>query len=282
MYLTSSSVPHVAWNILGIAFKYAVAKGAHRRKSTAQKPSKDEELTKRAFWCAVDAHLFQLFANHLSQVSNFPRSPVKCFQWQTVYHSGWRVRRLAISWLVTEHFASFDLDYPIECDDEYWETENPEHAFKQPPGKPCTITSFVYMLKLLVIMTFAYRTLYSTKKTKQLSGLIDEGWEQRIVAQLDSSMNQWKDSLPDFRKSLMFYPTQARTHGTQYAGIQREQIFSSFTKRCTCTLPTLLFKSKYIGPFWRKNLRYHLLPWQFVRMQRDHALMFWKWGWLEA
>ncbi|KJA20731.1 hypothetical protein HYPSUDRAFT_42804 [Hypholoma sublateritium FD-334 SS-4] len=165
VYLTSSSVPHVAWNILGIAIKYAIAKGAHRRKSTAQKPSKDEELIKRAFWCLV-------FLDRLS--SAFTGRPC------------------------TIADEDFDLEYPIECDDEYWETDNPEHAFKQPPGKPCAITSFVYMLKLLVIMTFSYRTLYSTKKTKQLSGLVDDGWEQRIVAQLDSSMNQWKDSLPDF------------------------------------------------------------------------------------
>ena len=59
------------------------------------------------------------------------------------------------------------------------------------------------MLKLFVIMAFAHRTLYSTKKTKVLSGLsFDDGWEQRIVAQLDSSMNRWKNSLPDFCKSL--------------------------------------------------------------------------------
>ena len=100
-------------------------------------------------------------------------------------------------------FARFDLDYPIECDDEYWEADDPEQAFRQPPGKPSTVTSFVHMLKLFVIMAFAHRTLYSTKKTKVLSGLsFDDGWEQRIVAQLDSSMNRWKNSLPDFCKSL--------------------------------------------------------------------------------
>ncbi|KJA20732.1 hypothetical protein HYPSUDRAFT_42806 [Hypholoma sublateritium FD-334 SS-4] len=164
VYLLSSSVPHVAWNILGLAIQSALSRGAHRRRKTCQQPSKEEELMKRAFWCLI----------FLDRVS-----------------SGFVGRPCVIA------DEDFDLDYPIECDDEYWETDDPKQAFKQPPGKACTITSFVHMLKLLEILAFAHRTLYSTKKSKVLSGLIEDGWEQRIVAQLDSSMNQWKDSMPD-------------------------------------------------------------------------------------
>jgi hypothetical protein len=95
--------------------------------------------------------------------------------------------------------SSFDVDYPMECDDEYWE---PNGDFgQQASGKPSVITSFVYQLKLCEILAFTLRTLYSTKKSKIKSGLIGNEWEHRIVAELDSSLNKWKDSLPQVCKS---------------------------------------------------------------------------------
>lgn len=97
-------------------------------------------------------------------------------------------------------YASFDVEYPIDCDDEYWETDDPDQAFKQPAGKPSTITGFIYFIKLCEILGFALRTLYTTKKSKILSGFIGSEWEGRMVAELDSAMNSWKDSLPSHRK----------------------------------------------------------------------------------
>ena len=94
--------------------------------------------------------------------------------------------------------SSFDVDYPIECDDEYWKPSGDlDH---QPNGKPSVITAFVYQLKLCEILAFTMRTLYATKKSKIRSGLIGNEWEHRIVAELDSSLNKWKDSLPEVRK----------------------------------------------------------------------------------
>lgn len=96
--------------------------------------------------------------------------------------------------------CSFDVEFPIECDDEYWEPEDPEQAFKQPSGKPCKITAFIYSLKLGQILVYTLRTLYATKKSKILSGYAGAEWERLIVSELDSSMNKWKDSLPQFCK----------------------------------------------------------------------------------
>jgi hypothetical protein len=92
---------------------------------------------------------------------------------------------------------SFDADFPVECDDEYWECEDPSQNWKQPPGKPSKVTAFNALLRLCEILAFTLRTLYSTKKSKVLTGLIGDQWEERVVAELDSSMNRWKDSLPD-------------------------------------------------------------------------------------
>lgn len=54
---------------------------------------------------------------------------------------------------------SFDLDMPIECDDEYWTHPDPEKRFKQPPGKPSTITFFNCLCRLNQILAFALRTI---------------------------------------------------------------------------------------------------------------------------
>jgi hypothetical protein len=100
--------------------------------------------------------------------------------------------------------SSFDVDYPIECDDEYWEPNGDSgQTFQQPSGKPSVITAFVYKLRLCEILASTLRTLYSTKKSKIRSGSMGSGneWEHQIVAELDSSLNSWKDELPEVRKS---------------------------------------------------------------------------------
>ena len=90
------------------------------------------------------------------------------------------------------------MEYPVECDDEYWETDDPDKAFKQPAGKPSRISAFIAHIRLAEILGFALRTLYSTKKSKMLVGLIGNEWECQVVTELDSSMNKWKDSLPHY------------------------------------------------------------------------------------
>lgn len=63
---------------------------------------------------------------------------------------------------------SFDVELPVECDDEYWvltDHPNPEKphkkcvVFKQPPGKPSKITYFNCFLRLNQILAFALRTI---------------------------------------------------------------------------------------------------------------------------
>ncbi|KAJ3490460.1 hypothetical protein NLJ89_g11431 [Agrocybe chaxingu] len=189
IYLLGTSIPHAAWNILGLGIRYACEKGAHRRKGNASKPTAEDELLKRAFWCLIS--IDRIMSSFLG-------------------------RPCAIN------DEDFDVEYPIECDDEYWETEDPEQAFKQPLGKPCIITAFVCHLKMCEILAFTLRTLYSTKKSKLLTGLIGNEWESRIVAELDSSMNQWKNSLPEFlrwtpnMKDPVFFHQSVCLHATYY------------------------------------------------------------------
>lgn len=54
---------------------------------------------------------------------------------------------------------SFDVDLPLEVDDEYWETEDPQKAFQQPPGKPAKVAAFNSYLRLTKIAAYALRKL---------------------------------------------------------------------------------------------------------------------------
>jgi len=59
-------------------------------------------------------------------------------------------------------------------------------------------------LKLAELLGFALRTLYATKKSKTLFGVIGNEWEMQVVSELDSSMNKLKDGLPHFREFVRF------------------------------------------------------------------------------
>ena len=56
---------------------------------------------------------------------------------------------------------SFDIEMPIECDDEYWDHPDPEQRWRQPPGKPSLVTAFNLYLKLNQVLAFSLRTIVS-------------------------------------------------------------------------------------------------------------------------
>ncbi|KAF8978755.1 hypothetical protein BDQ17DRAFT_1439919, partial [Cyathus striatus] len=89
----------------------------------------------------------------------------------------------------------FDLDIPMECDDEFWEHPDPEQRFKQPAGIPSTVSAFNQQLRLNRIMAFALFTIYSIK-TKFWESILQQ-WDQHIVTELDSALNKWISSLPE-------------------------------------------------------------------------------------
>ncbi|KAJ3712064.1 fungal-specific transcription factor domain-containing protein [Lentinula raphanica] len=162
-FLQGSSAPHSCWTMVGIGIRLAQDVGAHRRK--ADKPlTVENELWKRAFWVLVC--MDRLFSTGLG-------------------------RPCAIQ------DEDYDLDMPIECDDEYWEHPNPALAFKQPPGKASTVSAFNTFIRLNVLLSIALRTIYAINKSKILMGFGGDEWEQHIVAELDSALNQWVDTVPD-------------------------------------------------------------------------------------
>lgn len=67
---------------------------------------------------------------------------------------------------------------------------------QQPADKISVITFTIYHCKLVEILGVALRAFYSTDKARKQMGLVGDHWENDVVADLDSQLNEWLDSLP--------------------------------------------------------------------------------------
>ncbi|KAF8992799.1 fungal-specific transcription factor domain-containing protein [Cyathus striatus] len=162
-FLTGCSAPQTVWLLSGLGIRLAQDVGIHRRRVPRDKLTFEDELWKRAFWVLIAVD---------------------------------RVISMGIGRPCALYDDLFDLDMPIECDDEYWDYPDPAQRFKQPEGVPSTVTAFNLHLRMTKIMAFAMRTIY-TIKTKFWELILQE-WEQHIVSEIDSALNNWKSSLPDY------------------------------------------------------------------------------------
>ncbi|KIY73021.1 hypothetical protein CYLTODRAFT_387421 [Cylindrobasidium torrendii FP15055 ss-10] len=173
-YLMGTSSPQSSWTLIGLGIRYAIEMGVHRHRPGP--PNAESELRKRAFWTLI------LMDRHLG-----------------FYHG----RPSAI-----QH-EDFDLEYPIACDDEYWDT------FQQPEEKPCTIDYFICHLKLCHIMSLGLRTLYTIRRPKDMNAL-------HVLTQLDSMLNAWFSSIPQHlvwdshRQTTVFFDQSAVLHSIWY------------------------------------------------------------------
>ncbi|KAJ7625970.1 hypothetical protein FB45DRAFT_922749 [Roridomyces roridus] len=117
----------------------------------------------------------------------------------------------------TIHAQEYDVPPPLEVDDEYWET-----GFVQPAGKPSALSFFVYFVRLFEILVKALHRLYASKPKKLRMGWTAED-EVDVVAELDSLMNNFLDSLPDHLRwpdaSGIFFDQSALLQATYY-GLQ--------------------------------------------------------------
>ncbi|KAJ8490019.1 hypothetical protein ONZ51_g2571 [Trametes cubensis] len=164
MFIHSTTMPQSSWTVIGVGLRKALDVGAHRKSMYRAKPTIEDELWRRAFWSLLV----------LDITSSYGLGRPSCV-----------------------HEEEYDVGLPIECDDEYWITGDPELNFKQPPGKPSKISAYVSFIQLCRIIAYALRTIYSIRKTRAqlLSG--DQQWEERVVAELDSELNKWIDSIPE-------------------------------------------------------------------------------------
>lgn len=188
-YLSGSSFPQASWALIGIAIRFAEELGYHRRKPDGVKLTPEIEQQKRVFWVLVSMD---------RMISNFTGRPSAIRE------------------------EDYDQDMPVDCDDEYWENTDPSLEFKQPPNKPSSVSCFICQIKLCEILGFALRTLFPTKKSKTILGLVGNDWEQKVISELDSSLNNWINNIPDHlrwntkQENTLFFNQSAFLHATYY------------------------------------------------------------------
>ncbi|KAJ7495520.1 fungal-specific transcription factor domain-containing protein [Mycena latifolia] len=160
-FLEGSSAPQACWTLIGVGLRLAQDVGAHRRTGRVEKPSVERELWKRAFWVLV--YMDRTISSGMGRTC-------------AIQHD------------------DFDLDPPLEVDDEYW--EHPTHPFVQPAGVPSRVSFFATLLHLNHILSFSLKILYSLMKVRVVFA-VDDAWEENVVAELDSALNRWRDQVPE-------------------------------------------------------------------------------------
>ncbi|KAI9429440.1 fungal-specific transcription factor domain-containing protein [Lactarius psammicola] len=191
VYANGSLPPQESWIMVGIGLRLAQDVGAHRRQPPNARPTVEDELWKRAFWVLLMLDI-------------------------------WTSSSLGRPCAMTEE--SHDVDLPIDCDDEYWENSDPALAFKQPRGKPSKVAHFIHLIKINLLHSHALRTIYSLSKSTLMTGqrAREKDWEEHTVAELDSALNSWFDSIPDHlrwdphREDETFFVQSASLRSTYY------------------------------------------------------------------
>jgi hypothetical protein len=91
----------------------------------------------------------------------------------------------------------FDLDEPLDVDDAVLvEADRKGVAPVQPDGQPSRFSAFISSLKLHQIFGRTLRTIYAIGKAKAMRGFVGWQWDQFIVSELDSALNQWLNTVP--------------------------------------------------------------------------------------
>ncbi|KAF8664366.1 hypothetical protein AX16_000738 [Volvariella volvacea WC 439] len=234
MFLRGTSSPSSAWIIVSIGIRKAQDTGALRRSTYQDHPSIDEELWKRAVWCLII----------LDRIGS------------TTLGRGCSINE-----------EDFDLDLPLEVDDEYWEAKDGRAAFEQPPDVPSKVQSFTLLIHMTQILSFTLKTIYAVNKNKVFSGSFSHVWQVEILSQLDRAMKDWLISVPKHLKwseemDDFHFSNQATTLYASYY-LTQMNIYRPFISR----------------PQYFTNYQYHLPSTQRVSdeafkicMEASHAL----------
>ncbi|ESK87972.1 hypothetical protein Moror_10847 [Moniliophthora roreri MCA 2997] len=161
LFLYCTTTPEACWILLGHGVRCAQDLGIHRRPPGNVKPTMEYQLLNRVFWC------FYVIDVILTMALGKPRAI---------------------------HTEEYDVPLPLEVDDEYWEVEDPEDAFKQPVGKPCKMSFWISFLKLSDIAGSAQAMLLAQNSDVGME------WRERNIIEIDSRLNAWVDTIPDHLK----------------------------------------------------------------------------------
>ncbi|KAJ7146454.1 fungal-specific transcription factor domain-containing protein [Mycena epipterygia] len=173
---TGTSSPEECWILAGLGIRFAQSAGAHHRSSYSKMEPLEAELYKRVFWLLVVSDII---------MSSFKGRP-------------------SITGV-----DDFDVDLPVDCDDEYWGVPNAV----QPCGKPSSSAFLVAYFRLMLIFGRIQDAVYP------VDGNI---CSHEVVAELDSELNKWVDSIPDHlrwdphQENQVFLDQSAALYATYY------------------------------------------------------------------
>jgi hypothetical protein len=105
---------------------------------------------------------------------------------------------------------SLDAEYPLEVDDEFWENDDSQLAFQQPPDKPSTIVAFNLWLRLTDIAASTMHSLvghthsvitsrlylYDRKDYNEHDGHSSGLRVEEILNRLNESLTEWAEKVP--------------------------------------------------------------------------------------
>ncbi|KAK0488586.1 fungal-specific transcription factor domain-containing protein [Armillaria novae-zelandiae] len=198
LFLYGTTTPEATFLIIGVGVRLAQDVGAHRKRvKTLKEWTIEDELWKRIFWALVITDVF------VSAFVGRPRATT------------------------SEHF---DVELPLEVDDDYWPGEvlaDPEHPWTQPSDKLADVKAWVLHIKLLDILSFAQATIYTMKRSAYWDAISTPEWHQNIVVELDSALNEWIDSIPDYlrwdlHKSNQYHFDQSALLYSTYYWVQMQ------------------------------------------------------------
>ncbi|KAH7089357.1 fungal-specific transcription factor domain-containing protein [Auriculariales sp. MPI-PUGE-AT-0066] len=154
-----------AWTLFGTAIRLGYLANAHRRdKYRNGHPNLPDELWKRTFWSLVvnDRTAASIFGQPLMMKDE-----------------------------------TFDLDLPLEVDDECWDIETAGFPLQdRPVTDQGSLSFFVANVRLWLILGVSLRTLYSINRSRLLMGFVGSDWEQRITRNIDQMLDEWMKTVP--------------------------------------------------------------------------------------
>ncbi|KAF5372065.1 hypothetical protein D9758_005023 [Tetrapyrgos nigripes] len=243
---------NTAWILTGIAIRTVQERGFHQRSTGHSRPTAESELWRRASWVLL------VLDTRLSLFLGRPRGT----SWQDFYPGPL-----------------------VECDDEYWEAEDPEQAFKQPEGKPSLISYWNCYCRLMEVVGLAQSTIYSVRRPQlqKDSGLSSAQWYDKTVTELDSALKQWADSVPDHLRWETPHPndiifSQSAILYSLYCWVQI-QIHRRFIPRpgqILTSLPSLAIctnSARSLVKVCETHNRRRVIPYDFMMIPLFNAVM---------
>ncbi|KAJ7185325.1 hypothetical protein C8R46DRAFT_981882 [Mycena filopes] len=156
-YLGGSDIatPAEQFVLAGLGLRFAHAAGVNQRSGYAAMDPLTAELSRRVVWILIISDTI---------MSSFKGQPS-----------------------ITQSSANFDLDLPVDCDEEYWAVQ----GAVQPPGVPASGAFLPVYIQLMMIFGRIQGAVYP------VHGQI---CSEDVVVELDSALNRWLDVIPEHLK----------------------------------------------------------------------------------